>query len=94
MKISHLLNSGRLIWIDISLSGFSLLMKYFAISHCCDSCNKYYFILYIQGFKQNFSLKWGVGGILSSRKKQFIYIIWSSHDRENVKQISDETKNV
>ncbi len=27
---------------------------------------------------------------MSSRKKQFIYIIWSSHDYETVKQISDE----
>ncbi len=38
---------------------------------------------------QDFSLGGG-GGILSSRKKQFIYIIWSSHDRETVKQISDK----
>ncbi len=27
---------------------------------------------------------------MSSRKKQFIYIIWPSHDYETVKQISDE----
>ncbi len=30
------------------------------------------------------------GKLCQSRKKQFIYIIWSSHDRETVKQISDE----
>ena len=37
-----------------------------------------------------FFAKRGGGGILSSRKKQFIYIICSSHDRETVEQISDE----
>ncbi len=40
-----------------------------------------------EGFIQDFSL--GGGGCFGSQKL-FIYIIWSSHDRETVKQISDE----
>ncbi len=32
----------------------------------------------------------GGGGGGGGDKEQFIYIIWSSHDRETVKQISDE----
>ncbi len=32
----------------------------------------------------------GGGGGLYTHNKKFIYVIWSSHDRETVKQISDE----
>ncbi len=44
----------------------------------------------LQGFIQDFLLGGG-GGVFCRSQKQFIYIIiWSSHDRETVKQISDE----